>query len=140
MATQADDGWETASDNDDEVLDQSEDEAASEINPKSKTETRSTTKSKPKAKADPIGQDVEGINQILQDNPNLKFGFVVYRCCAYSKPEKWDRFMKKLRRRTRLNLRGDNAEHLYDRIDWCVQEDPALETCDEEKLEADVRR
>jgi hypothetical protein len=116
----ADDGWETASDSSGEVDSQSEQEVTSDANTKTK--------------ANEVGQDVERINEVLQANLKLKFGFVIYRCCAYDDQEKWDRFMKKLRRRTRLNLREENAEHLYDRIDWCVQEDPELAKCSEAKV------
>ncbi|KAF9734471.1 hypothetical protein PMIN01_07374 [Paraphaeosphaeria minitans] len=124
MAANAEDGWETASDSGVELESQTELENAAGAD--------AIVESKPQAKE--IGQDVESIDEVLQSNPNLKFGFVIYRCCAYDDQEKWDRFMKKLRRRTRLNLRDENAEHLYDRIDWCVQEDVELAKCSEAKI------
>ncbi|KAK7187972.1 hypothetical protein PSPO01_06174 [Paraphaeosphaeria sporulosa] len=124
MAANAEDGWETASDSGEELDSQTEQENTSE--------TDATVTSRPQAKE--IGQDVERIDEVLRNKPNLKIGFVIYRCCAYDNQEKWDRFMKKLRRRTRLNLRDENAEHLYERIDWCVQEDVELAECSVAKV------
>lgn len=126
MTASSNDDWETASESDIEVDAHKEQDNTSEAN--------ATIKSK--SKVNKPGQDVEHISEVLKDNPNLKFGFVVYRCCAYNDQEKWDRFFKKLRRRTRLNLQDENAEYLYNRIDWCVQEDPELAKC----TEAEVRR
>lgn len=52
-----------------------------------------------------IDQGVEHINEVLQENPHLKWGFVIYRCCAYDDQTRWDRFMYRLNKRVRLNLK-----------------------------------
>jgi hypothetical protein len=66
--------------------------------------------------------DLDSIREVLQRNPNLKWGFVIYRC-TYDDNQKWARFMDHLNTRVRLNLEEDSAGYLDERIDWAVQED-----------------
>ncbi|KAI8939243.1 hypothetical protein NX059_005069 [Plenodomus lindquistii] len=65
--------------------------------------------------------DPEHVREVLQRNPSLKWGFVIYRC-TYEDDEQWNRFMHHLNTRVRLNLEDDGAEELFERIDWDVQE------------------
>ncbi|KAH6616356.1 hypothetical protein C7974DRAFT_416501 [Boeremia exigua] len=60
----------------------------------------------------------------LRANPALKWGFVVYRC-TYGDDPSWTRFLRRLDTQTRANLRAHDAEDLYPRVDWAVQQDPA---------------
>ncbi|KAF1965433.1 hypothetical protein BU23DRAFT_574885 [Bimuria novae-zelandiae CBS 107.79] len=69
-----------------------------------------------------IGADGLHLKEVLDENPDTKFGFVIYRC-AYDSQEKWDRFVSHLTEQTFLNLREEGAEELFWRIDWCVQKD-----------------
>jgi hypothetical protein len=115
MGVDAEEGWETASETDSE-----------ESHSKSTSKSLSKGNANPKSKASiEVGLDCIEIIEFLEDNPGLKFGFVICRC-TYSKQADWDRFMKRPNERTRLNLRDEGVEHLFDRIDWCVQEDPEL--------------
>jgi hypothetical protein len=66
--------------------------------------------------------DLDSIRKVLQRNPDLKWGFVIYRC-TYDDDQKWARFMDYLNTRVRLNLEEDSAGYLAKRIDWAVQED-----------------
>jgi hypothetical protein len=115
MESDTEEGWETASETDSE-------ESYSESTSKSLSKGNANPKSKASIE---VGLDCIDIKEVLEDNPGLKFGFVFYRC-TYSKQADWDRFMKRLNERTRLNLRDEGVEHLFDRIDWCVQDDPEL--------------
>ncbi|OSS43557.1 hypothetical protein B5807_11748 [Epicoccum nigrum] len=66
--------------------------------------------------------DLKDVREVLQRNPGLRWGFVIYRC-TYDDDEKWVRFMNHLNTRVRLNLDEDGSGFLFDRIDWAVQED-----------------
>ena len=68
--------------------------------------------------------DLDSIREVLQRNPDLKWGFVIYRC-TYDDDEKWARFMDHVNTRVRLNLEEEDegAGNLAERIDWDVQED-----------------
>ena len=66
--------------------------------------------------------DLKNVREVLQRNPALRWGFVIY-CCTYDDEEKWVRFMNHLNTRVRLNLVEDGSGYLFDRIDWAVQED-----------------
>jgi hypothetical protein len=70
--------------------------------------------------------DYDSIRLDLKSDPNLKWGFVVYRC-TYGDEDAWNKFIAHLDTRVRLNMIEDGCDDLYDRIDWCVQEDPALD-------------
>ncbi|KAK7185078.1 hypothetical protein PSPO01_08990 [Paraphaeosphaeria sporulosa] len=63
----------------------------------------------------------------------MRLGFVVYRL-TYENDYKWARFMDHLNTRTRLNLEKNGAGDLFPRIDWSVQEDPALEDADYDEV------
>ena len=79
--------------------------------------------------------DGEHIRQDLERNPALKWGFIVYRC-TYGDDDAWAKFMEYLNTRVRLNLIEDDCEDLWDRLDWCVQEDPALDNATSEDVRA----
>lgn len=79
--------------------------------------------------------DLARIKQVLEEDPSLRWGFVIYRC-TYGNDKAWDRFMKRLNKRTRLNLEEEGAGHLFERIDWCVQDDVRLSKASA----SDVRR
>lgn len=66
--------------------------------------------------------DLHYIRQALQRTPNLKWGFVIYRC-TYDDDDQWKRFMDHLNTRVRLQLGEEDAAELFERIDWDVQED-----------------
>lgn len=69
---------------------------------------------------------LEGTRRLLDQYPDSKIGFVVYRA-TYKDDAEWKRFMEHLTNRTRLNLESEGAGDLFERLDWSVQEDPALE-------------
>lgn len=66
--------------------------------------------------------DLAEVREALHRNPDLKWGFVIYRC-TYEDDAAWARFMEHLNTRVRLNLQEDGAEELFERIDWDVQDD-----------------
>lgn len=66
--------------------------------------------------------DLAQTRNILKRSPGLKWGFVIYRC-TYKSDSHWARFMDLLNTRMRLNLEGESSLDLYDRLDWCVQDD-----------------
>ena len=67
------------------------------------------------------------IRATLEDDPQRKWGFVIYRC-TYGDDEAWQRFMAHLNTRTRLTLQNKYKEgDLFPQIDWTVQEDPSLD-------------
>jgi hypothetical protein len=66
--------------------------------------------------------DLKCIQEGLEQNADLRWGFVTYRC-TYDDDEKWARFMEFLNTRVRLNLQDEGGESLFERIDWAVQED-----------------
>jgi hypothetical protein len=85
MESDTEEGWETASETDSE-----------------ESYSKSTSKSLSKGNANPqskasieVGLNCIDIKEVLEDNPGLKFGFVICRC-TYSKQAGWDRFMKRL--------------------------------------------
>ncbi len=67
--------------------------------------------------------DLKRVRKVLTRNPDLRWGFVIYRC-TYDDNSQWARFMEFLNTRVRLNLEDESAGHLFDRIDWAVQGDP----------------
>jgi hypothetical protein len=69
---------------------------------------------------------IERIRRSLDENPESKWGFVIYRT-TYADETEWKRFMDHINTRTRLKLEKEGLGDLFSRIDWCVQEDPALE-------------
>lgn len=66
--------------------------------------------------------DLTRIREVLEQNADLRWGFVIYRC-TYDDNEKWARFIEFLNTRVRLNLQDEGGENLFERIDWAVQED-----------------
>lgn len=66
--------------------------------------------------------DLQRIRRVLEQNADLRWGFVIYRC-NYDDDEKWARFMDFLNTRVQLNLQAEGGEDLFGRIDWSVQED-----------------
>lgn len=71
--------------------------------------------------------DLKRTREVLERNADLRWGFVIYRCCAYNDNEKWARFVESSNTRVRLNLQDEGGEDLFGRIDWAVQEDPELD-------------
>ncbi|KAF3000784.1 hypothetical protein E8E13_005467 [Curvularia kusanoi] len=66
--------------------------------------------------------DLDHTREVLERNPGLKWGFVIYRC-TYESDSEWARFMDLLNTRVRLNLEEEGGLDLLDRLDWCVQDD-----------------
>lgn len=66
------------------------------------------------------------IRSMLQNNPEAKYGFVVYRC-TYSNNAKWERFMQYLTAQAKSALEVEDATDLFEKLDWNVQEDSGLE-------------
>jgi hypothetical protein len=81
--------------------------------------------------------ECDRIRRTLDNNPNRKWGFVVYRC-TYGDDAAWERSMDHLNTRTRLELQSDKYDSgdLFPYLDWSVQEDQSL---DEAGI-AEVRR
>lgn len=75
-------------------------------------------------------EDVDRMRKILAEDPNIKYGFVVFRC-VYGNDKAWAKFMWHLNERVRRALKEEGAEELFERIDWCVQEHPRLCFADE---------
>lgn len=65
----------------------------------------------------------EDVKEHLRTSPDKKWGFIVYRC-TYGDDEAWERMMSRLKTQSQLNLKNHDAEDLYHRIDWAVQENP----------------
>lgn len=62
-----------------------------------------------------------------------KWGSFIYRTCYYDDPERWNRFMERLKVFARIGLlnydpEGDGAA-IIDDLKWNVQDDPAMEGC-----------
>jgi hypothetical protein len=70
--------------------------------------------------------NIEDTRRALTKDLESKWGFVIYRT-TYKDDAEWKRFMDHINTRIRLNLEEDGAGDLFSRLDWCVQEDPALE-------------
>lgn len=66
------------------------------------------------------------IRTFLEQNPDAKLGFVVYRC-TYSSDADWARFMSYLNAQTRSNLENSEMGDLVSRVDWNVQQDASLD-------------
>ena len=66
--------------------------------------------------------DLAQTHDVLERNPSLKWGFVIYRC-TYESDLDWARFMDLLNTRVRLNLEEEGGLDLLDRLDWSVQDD-----------------
>jgi hypothetical protein len=66
--------------------------------------------------------DLVHLRNILKRNPDLRWGFVIYRC-TYESDSDWAHFMDLLNTRVRLNLEEEGGLDLLDRLDWCVQDD-----------------
>lgn len=129
MASDSDSGWETTSSS-------KSDPELKEVKKYGKTLKRDREKAleesnskveEPKKPSAPkeMDLDCEQLDKRIRDDPDIKLGFVIYRT-TYKSQEDWDRFMAHVKERIRLNFEGDGAAHLYDRIEWCVQDDPAL--------------
>ena len=128
MVTDSEDGWETTS----EVASESETKYDTAVKRKREKALKDLKEAK-KETEEPIKPDAprkmtpdcEQLDARIRDDPDLKFGFRIYRT-TYKSQEKWDRFMFQFKERVRLNFQEYGAAHLYDRMDWCVQDDPAL--------------
>jgi hypothetical protein len=66
--------------------------------------------------------DLAQTRNILKRNQDLRWGFVIYRC-TYESDSDWARFMDLLNTRVRVNLEEESSLDLFDRLDWCVQDD-----------------
>ena len=75
------------------------------------------------------------IHARLSGDPEMKLGFIVYRC-TYASDDDWNRFMEYLDSTVRATLVRAELEDVLDRLDWNVQEDTNLE----EASFDDVRR
>lgn len=62
----------------------------------------------------------------LQQHPDEKFGFIVYRC-TYESDEEWNRFMAYLDTTVCGSLERAQLDDISDRIDWAVQESEDLD-------------
>ncbi|KAF2715346.1 hypothetical protein K504DRAFT_457523 [Pleomassaria siparia CBS 279.74] len=80
-----------------------------------------------------MADDVARVREFLNKDAANKWGFVIYRC-TYGDDDAWNRFMKHLDERTRLNLETYNASDLFSRIDWSVVHDADLEGADSEDV------
>ncbi|KAJ4354549.1 uncharacterized protein N0V89_006286 [Didymosphaeria variabile] len=69
-----------------------------------------------------MGEDMVSTRRLLEQDPNAKWGFIVYRC-TYERDDQWARFLQYLNTRTRLRLEEQGNGDLFERIDWQVQED-----------------
>ncbi|KAF2711169.1 hypothetical protein K504DRAFT_466183 [Pleomassaria siparia CBS 279.74] len=75
--------------------------------------------------------DCQRIIKVLKDDPERKWGFVIYRC-TYGDDAAWERFMTHMKMRTRLNLRRVEDYDIYSRLAWTVIEDPKLDEADDD--------
>jgi hypothetical protein len=75
----------------------------------------------------------DDVRTALGDEPNRKWGFVIYRC-TYDDDAAWERFMAHLNTRTRLSLESYKDGDLFPRIDWSVQQDPSLDGASVEEV------
>lgn len=57
----------------------------------------------------------------LRADPQIKWGFVVYRC-TYGDDTAWARMMDRLNRQAQRSLESEGAGDLFSQIDWAVQE------------------
>jgi len=74
------------------------------------------------------------VRAVLEQDPNSKWGFVIYRC-TYGDDAAWERFIAHLNTRTRLTLEEEYKEaDLFPRIDWSVQEDLSLDGAGTEEV------
>jgi len=69
---------------------------------------------------------IDRVRGILEMYPDAKFGFMVYRC-TYDNEENWNRFMEFLNAQAKGTLVEEEAEDLFDRLDWNLQEDQSLD-------------
>ena len=70
--------------------------------------------------------NIEDTRHALTKDLESKWGFVIYRT-TYTDDAEWKRFMDHINTRTLLNLEDEGAGDLFSRLDWCVQEDSAVE-------------
>lgn len=70
--------------------------------------------------------NLEDTRRALTKDLKSKWGFVIYRT-TYTDDAEWKRFMDHINTRIHLNLEDEGAGDLFSRLDWCVQEDLALE-------------
>ena len=74
----------------------------------------------------------------LSNDPEMKLGFIVYRC-TYASDNDWNRFMGYLDTTVRATLVKAELEDVLDRLDWNVQEDINLEEASFEEVRRFVR-
>ncbi|KAJ4985094.1 hypothetical protein SVAN01_09397 [Stagonosporopsis vannaccii] len=65
------------------------------------------------------------IRTTLQRYPDSKLGFIVYRC-TYESDSDWEKFMTYLTTSVRTQLGEEELGDVAARLDWNVQQDPAL--------------
>ncbi len=68
----------------------------------------------------------ESVRIRLEEDPNSKWGFLIYRC-TYKSQDKWNRFMEYFKALVRIDLVRNDLSDCYSRLDWRVEEDPAYE-------------
>lgn len=61
----------------------------------------------------------------LRRYPDMKYGFIVYRCTTDSDTD-WKQFMTYLDTTVRASTVESGMGEMLDRIDWCVQEKRGL--------------
>lgn len=74
----------------------------------------------------------------LSHDPEMKLGFIVYRC-TYASDDDWNRFMGYLDTTVRATLVKAELEDVLDRLDWNVQEDINLEEASFEEVRRFVK-
>ena len=78
------------------------------------------------------------IRDRLSNDPEMKLGFIVYRC-TYASDDDWNRFMRYLGTTVRASLVKAELGDVLDRLDWNVQEDINLEEASFEEVRRFVK-
>lgn len=78
------------------------------------------------------------IRDRLSNDPEMKLGFIVYRC-TYASDDDWNRFMRYLGTTVRATLVKAELGDVLDRLDWNVQEDINLEEASFEEVRRFVK-
>ncbi|PYI36200.1 hypothetical protein BP00DRAFT_421584 [Aspergillus indologenus CBS 114.80] len=77
--------------------------------------------------------DVREIRALLDKKGEQSWGLFIYRACSYNDDSQWERFMERFKGFARERIQWfeetDGGEPILHRLEWNVQEDPALETC-----------